>query len=166
MVERKLSWPAAQQHQKHSRPLDVRRPSLRINKDLNHRGHTEQNQRRRPRKQAKDKQHRRGQLDDQRHVGRKLRREEWDLIFVGEELNGRVPICEFCLRGVPEHGGNPDAERQRQKCIGNLFEKADRAVDPCGWGRRVIEAVASVIACAPMSQWIGPLFQLGPGESQ
>src|SRR6516162_9429730 len=68
VVERERSGATAQQHQQHRRPLDMRRPGLRINEYLDDGGHTEQNQGGKPRQQSENEQNRRRDLDSERKI--------------------------------------------------------------------------------------------------
>jgi hypothetical protein len=58
MIERELPGPAAEQHEQHRRPLDVRRPGQWIDENLDHRRHAKQDECRGPRGQPEHEQHR------------------------------------------------------------------------------------------------------------
>lgn len=84
MVERDCAGAAAQQHQQHRDPLDMRRPSLRIDENLDYGCHAKEDQCRKPGEQSEDEQHRRGHLDGEREIGGQRRLQQRNVILVGE----------------------------------------------------------------------------------
>src|SRR5439155_20766312 len=85
-VDGERSRAAAKQYQHHRRPLQVRRPGFRVDEDLDHRRHAEEDEYGKAGEKPEHKQNRTGDLDRERHGSRDLGRKQRHAVFLGEKL--------------------------------------------------------------------------------
>jgi len=121
----------------------MRRPGLRVDEDLDHRRHAQQHECGRPRQQARHQQHRHRQLDRHGDVRREHRRQQRQLVLVGEERQRRRPVGELDERRVPEHRRHREPQRDREQRVRHRVEALGDAAQQRAWagGARARERV-------------------------
>ena len=146
VIERKGARAAAKQHQHHRGPLQVRRPGLRVDEDLDDRRHPEERCDGEARHEPEHEENRAGYFDRERHLRRELRRQERHAVLLGEELDRALPVDELHLRGIPEDHRDAQAQRDREQRVRNGLEPGDQLVQGLHRWKEVRRPLASASA--------------------
>ena len=126
-IKRPRPAAAENQRQKQAGPAEMRRPCVGIHKELDHRGHAKQRQRRGPREQPQDKQNGEKVL----RIGRRVRRDfgcdKGQRVIgpeqlVGARLDGQ-PAFDLGPAGQEEDRGDSEARDQQEKRVGDAGAK-------------------------------------------
>ena len=123
MVKRQGAGSAAQQNVQHRCPLNMRRPRLRVNKNLDHGGHPEQNQRGGPDAKAEHQQHRHTQFYRYGNVCRHIRRQYRQPVFVAKQFECRIPVRELGHRRIPENRCDREAQRNGEHPVRHALQQ-------------------------------------------